>query len=79
MVRSAYGLRPDDDDFGEAGTQVREVLDDDERDRPVSNIAGHLSNGVSENVLARAFEYGKQVDDELGERIEQAVGAAVGA
>jgi catalase len=79
MVRSAYKLRPDDDDFGQAGTQVREVLDDEERDRLVSNIAGHLSDGVSEKVLARAFEYWKQVDQNLGERVEQAVGATVSA
>ena len=79
MVRSAYTPRADDDDFGQAGTQVREVLDDDARDRLVSNIAGHLSDGVSDKVLARAFEYWKNVDQELGERIEQAVGAGVGA
>ena len=58
---------------------VREVLDDDARERLVSNIAGHLSDGVSEKVLARAFEYWKNIDQELGERIEQAVGATVGA
>ena len=58
---------------------VREVLDDDARDRLVSNIAGHLSDDVSDKVLARAFEYWKNVDQELGERIEQAVGAGVGA
>jgi catalase len=79
MVRSAYTLRPDDDDFGQAGRQVREVLDDDARERLVSNIAGHLSDGVSEKVLARAFEYWKNVDQDLGARIEQAVGATVGA
>jgi catalase len=79
MVRSAYTLRADDDDFGQAATQVREVLDDEARDRLVSNIAGHLSDGVSDKVLARAFEYWKNVDQELGGRIEQAVGATVGA
>jgi catalase len=79
MVRSAYTLRPDDDDFGQARTQVREVLDDDARDRLVSNLAGHLSDGVSDKVLARAFEYWKNIDQELGERVEQAVGATVGA
>jgi catalase len=79
MVRSAYTLRPDDDDYGQARTQVREVLDDDARERLVSNIAGHLSDGVSEKVLARAFEYWKNVDQDLGERIEHAVGATVGA
>jgi catalase len=79
MVRSAYTPRPDDDDFGQARTQVRGVLDDDARDRLVSNIAGHLADGVSDKVLAQAFEYWKQVDQNLGERIEQAVGATVGA
>jgi catalase len=58
---------------------VREVLDDDARERLVSNVAGHLSDGVSDAVLARAFEYWKNVDADLGERIEQAVGAGVGA
>ena len=79
MVRSAYALRAEDDDFGQPGTIVREVLDDDARDRLVSNIAGHLLQGVSDKVLARAFQYWKNVDQELGERVEQAVGAGVGA
>ncbi|MGO9498422.1 MAG: catalase [Solirubrobacteraceae bacterium] len=79
MIRSAYTLRPDDDDFGQARTQVRDVLDDDERDRLISNIAGHLADGVSDKVLARAIEYWKNVDDELGRQVEQAVGATVGA
>src|SRR6202007_654948 len=55
MVRSAYTPRAEDDDFGQARTQIREVLDDDARDRLVSNVAGHLSEGVSDKVLARAF------------------------
>jgi catalase len=79
MIRSAYTLRADDDDFGQARTQVREVLDDEARDRLVSNIAGHLSDGVSDKVLTHAFEYWKNVDQDLGQRIEQAVGAGVGA
>jgi catalase len=79
MVRSAYTLRSDDDDFGQAGTQVREVLDDDARERLVANVAGHLADGVSGDVLARAFQYWKSIDQEIGERIEQAVGATVGA
>ncbi len=28
MVRTAYALRPEDDDWGQAGTLVRDVLDD---------------------------------------------------
>jgi catalase len=79
MVRSAYTPRAEDDDFGQARTQVRDVLDDDARGRLVSNIAGHLADGVSDDVLARAFEYWRNVDQDLGDRIEQAVGAGVGA
>ena len=51
MVRTAYTLRAEDDDWGQAGTMVREVLDDAARDRLVDNIVGHLLNGVSEPVL----------------------------
>jgi catalase len=57
MVRTAYTLRPEDDDWGQAGTMVRAVLDDDARARLVNNIVGHLLNGISEPVLLRAFEY----------------------
>ncbi len=73
MVRQAYTLRKDDDDWGQAGTLVRDVLDDAERDRLVSNIVGHLKGGVSEPVLKRAFEYWHNVDKTLGERIEKGV------
>jgi catalase len=79
MVRSAYTKRAEDDDFGQPRTMIREVFDDEARERFVSNIAGHLADGVSQKVLARAFEYWKNIDPEIGERIEQAVGATVGA
>ena len=42
LVRSAYMPHAEDDDFVQAGTMVREVLDDAARDRLVSNIVGHL-------------------------------------
>jgi catalase len=73
MVRAAYTLRRDDDDWGQAGTMVRQVLDDAERDRLVSNITGHLLNGVTEPVLERAFQYWKNVDQTLGDRVEKGV------
>jgi catalase len=73
MVRAAYTLHAEDDDFGQPGTLVREVMDDGARDRLVSNVAGHLLDGVSEKVLARAFEYFRRVDKQIGDRIEQAV------
>ncbi|MFI9229176.1 catalase [Streptomyces rimosus] len=69
MVREAYKLRRDDDDFGQAGTQVRKVLDDAARERLVNNVVGHLSNGVSQPVLLRALQYWRNVDKALGDRI----------
>jgi catalase len=73
MVRSAYTLRAKDDDWSQAGTLVREVMDDAARARLVSNIVGHLLDGVSEPVLQRAFQYWKNVDQTLGERVEKGV------
>ena len=73
MVRAAYTLRKDDDDWGQAGTLVRDVMDNATRDRLVSNIVGHLKGGVSEPILKRAFEYWHNVDKSLGESIEKGV------
>lgn len=73
MVREAYALHAEDDDFGQAHTLVAQVMDDVQRDRLVSTVAGHLSAGVSEPVLARAFAYWRNVDDGIGRRIETAV------
>ena len=73
MVREAYALHPEDDDFGQARTLATRVMDDAQRDRLVSNVAGHLSAGVSGPVLARAFAYWRSVDDGIGGRIEAAV------
>jgi len=78
MVRQAYKLREDDDDWSQAGALVREVMDDEQRDRFVSNVAGHLADGVSEKVLVRAFEYWKNVDKKIGERIEKMVRDKIG-
>jgi catalase len=75
MVRTAYTLRRDDDDYGQAGTLVRQIMDDAARDRLVSNIVGHLLNGVTEPVLVRAFQYWTNVDQNLGERVEKGVRA----
>ncbi|MGP8292131.1 catalase [Vreelandella zhanjiangensis] len=73
FVRTAYTLRKDDDDWSQPHTLVREVMDDAARDRLVSNVVGHLSDGVTEPVLERAFEYWRNIDQEVGERIEKGV------
>ena len=48
------------------------------RARLVSNVVGHLLNGVTEPVLQRAFEYWRNVDKELGDKIEAGVRAKAG-
>ena len=57
---------------------VREVLDDGARQRLVDNIVGHLLNAVSEPVLQRAFEYWRNVDKSLGDKVEAGVRAKAG-
>ena len=73
LMRTAYVDHPEDDDWGQAGTLVRDVLDDAARDRLVDNVVGHLLNGVTEPILQRAFTYWRNVDDALGARIEEGV------
>lgn len=71
MVRDAYTLRKDDDDFIQPRALIRDVMDEAARQRLVSNVVGHLKDGVSAPVLERAFEYWKNIDREIGERIRE--------
>ena len=72
FIHAAYTPRKDDDDFIQPGTLVREVMDDGARERLVNNVVGHLKDGVSQPVLERAFEYWRNVDKDIGERIVKA-------
>ncbi len=78
MVRQAYALHADDDDWGQAGLLVREVFDDAARDRFVETVAGALA-GVRQDVLERAFDYWHHVDTAIGKRIKDKVTADAGA
>ena len=73
MVRAAYTLRAEDDDFTQPGILEREVFRDAERDALVEQVAGSLLGGVRSPVLERAFEYWKKIDAAVGQRIEDAV------
>jgi catalase len=73
IVRTAYTLRRDDDDFGQPGTLYRTVMDDAARDRLAYNVTQHLG-GVQPGVLARAVEYWSKVDAGFGARIAVQVG-----
>ncbi len=75
LLRAAYSLHSEDDDFGQAGTLVREVWDDAQRSGAVETISGGLLGGVTGDVLERALQYWRNVDADLGARIEKAVRA----
>jgi catalase len=74
IVRAAYTKRRDDDDFGQAGTQVRKVLDDAAKARLATNITNHLKGGVEPRTLAAAIVYWTNVDPDLGARVAEGVG-----
>jgi catalase len=73
MVRAGYLKHPEDDDFAQPGTLVREVMNDEQRARLRDNIVGHVLDGVSEPVLVRVFEYWRNVDKDLGDAVEAEV------
>jgi catalase len=50
-------------------------MDDAARTRLVSNVVGHLRQGVSEPVLKRAFEYWRRIDAGIGGRIVEQMNA----
>ena len=60
---AAYTLHAEDDDFGQAGTLVREVLDDAAAGRLVSNVAGPRSSRTwSSRCCPGSFDYWRKVD-----------------
>ena len=73
FMHAAYTPHKEDNDFVQPGILVREVMDDAARDRLVSNVVGHLKAGVSQPVLERAFEYWRNIDKAIGDRIAKGV------
>ena len=54
---------------------MREVFGDAERQALIDQVAGSLLGGVREPVLGRALQYWKNVDADVGARIEAKVRA----
>ena len=50
-----------------------------QRERLASNVIGHVSDGVKEPVLSRVFEYWRNIDPDLGKKIEEGVRANIGS
>nr|WP_280528373.1 catalase-related domain-containing protein [Acetobacter okinawensis] len=75
MVRSAYTLRADDDDFGQAGTLVREVFDEAQRERLVETLAGQYRSLHHDQIKTRFLWYWTQIDATLAEQVKALIGA----
>lgn len=73
MLRDVYKTHENDDNFGQAGTLVREVLDDAARARLVDNIVGHVLGVTNLEIRERVFEYWGNVDQSLGEKVKAKV------
>ena len=70
MVRAAYTLHSEDDDFGQANALINDIMDDAARDRLVETVSGLLAGLRREEVRQRAFEYWHNIDPTIGDKIK---------
>jgi catalase len=77
MVRAAYALHAEDDDFGQPGTLVREVMGQEDRDHLAANILGHAGDpDVTDEMKPRIVAYWTNVDAEVGAAVAEGLGLA---
>jgi catalase len=72
--RYAYDKHREDDDFVQASTLYRDVMDATDREHLAANIVAHASDGVSHDVQARVVAYWASVDAELGASVAGGLG-----
>ena len=74
-MRTAYVAHKDDDDFIQPGMLYRNVMTPTDRDHLVTNIVGHLGQGVERFIQERAVtHYLSKVDPELGAGVARGLG-----
>jgi catalase len=78
LERVAYEKHREDDDFGQPGTLVREVMDDAQRAALVEGIVGHASQDVTHAMQLRVVAYWTRVDAGIGERVAAGLGLSNG-
>ncbi|MGR6997840.1 catalase [Yinghuangia aomiensis] len=73
IVRSAYRLHAEDDDFGQPGTLYREVLSETDREHLAANIVDHMTSDgpVTDALRPKVIEYWTNVDPDLGARVSK--------
>ena len=77
LTRAAATLHSEDDDFGQAGTLVRDVFTEEQRDRFVETLVGQFNALKYDKVKDRFLWYWGQVDANIAERIKARVNAPV--
>jgi len=79
LGRYAYEKHAEDDDFGQAGTLYRDVMDDTDREHLITNIVAHASDRVTDEVQLRVIAYWASVDPQLGARVAAGLGKTNGS
>lgn len=80
IARAAYVKHAEDDDFGQAGTLVRDVMGDRERDALLDGIVGHAGDpDVTPEMRLRVIAYWTRVDEALGGRVAGRLGLTNGS
>ncbi|PRX99449.1 catalase [Allonocardiopsis opalescens] len=75
IVRSAYQLHKEDDDFGQPRALWEKVLSDTDREHMVANIVGHASAPeVTGDMHKRVVEYWTNVHPDLGAGVARGLG-----
>jgi catalase len=78
IMRSAYTLHAEDDDFVQARNLYRNVMSAKDREHLVSNIVSHMSQGVDRALQERTVNtYWSQVDPDLGARVAKSLGLEI--
>ncbi len=78
IMRSAYTLHAEDNDFVQAGNLYRHVMSETDRQHLVNNIVGHMSQGVERLIQERAVNnYWYPVDPDLGARVAKGLGLEI--
>ena len=70
IIRTAYTLHSDDDDFSQPRALWENVLTDTDRDHLVTNICAHASAPeVTSDMKTRVVEYWRNIHPELGAQV----------
>lgn len=75
IIRSAYTLHAEDDDYGQPRALWENVLSETDRAHLVSNIVGHASAPeVTAEMKKRVVEYWRNIHKDLGQGVAQGLG-----